>query len=119
MRISDWSSDVCSSDLRAKRLEHVHRFFRAYMVAAHQLARAEGTACDQRTPWPPTLGGFSHPASIAPAGVAGDEQIAARKRASESGQERPVPVAHQARSTTMSATTADRTIGTKCVDKCR
>src|SRR3546814_8231024 len=37
---------------RAKRLEHVHRFFRADMVAAHQLARAEGTDCDQRQPWP-------------------------------------------------------------------
>src|SRR3546814_6507392 len=80
---------------RAKRLEHVHRFFRADMVAAHQLARAEGTDCDQRQPWPPPLGGFSHPASIAPAGVAGEEQIAARKRDSESGPERPVAVAHR------------------------
>src|SRR3546814_16291292 len=53
---------------RAKRLVHVHRFFRADMVAAHQLARAEGTDCEQRQPWPPPLGGFSHPASIAPAG---------------------------------------------------
>src|SRR3546814_11851434 len=79
---------------RAKRLEHVHRFFRADMVAAHQLARAEGTDCDQRQPWPPPLGGFSHPASIAPAGVAGEEQIAARKRDSESGPDRPVAVAH-------------------------
>src|SRR3546814_15395653 len=64
---------------RATRLEHVHRFLRADLVAAHQLARAEGTDCDRRQPWPPPLGGFRHPASIAPPGVAGEERSEERR----------------------------------------
>src|SRR3546814_1300183 len=44
MRISDWSSDVCSSDLNARRiqaLQAAHGSFAAWIAANHPLPKAE------------------------------------------------------------------------------
>src|SRR3546814_9970558 len=56
MRISDWSSDVCSSDLR-KRRQHFHRF----MAAVHARLNA--------------LPGQSDPLAIVAAAIANDSRL--------------------------------------------
>src|SRR3546814_1860091 len=47
MRISDWSSDVCSSDLRLMELRYAHRdcHCRDYHGDADEVAHSEETYC--------------------------------------------------------------------------
>src|SRR3546814_4249315 len=66
MRISDWSSDVCSSDLRA--VDRQHQFQAHHFVSQRGRAAApQGGAGGQRLQGPGEQGGeTSHAASLAP-----------------------------------------------------
>src|SRR3546814_10428875 len=54
MRISDWSSDVCSSDLLENFPALVHALFDLLVenFAAHEKADVDGTACRAVERWP-------------------------------------------------------------------
>src|SRR3546814_641762 len=93
--------------LRAKPLEHVNRFFGADMIAAHHFSRAESADRDQRQPWLAVPGGIAHPASVAPAGIAGEEQVSAWQNHGEARPERPVAIGHPARVPMMDAVDDD------------
>src|SRR3546814_14629993 len=66
MRISDWSSDVCSSDLDSYgrfrlRLNEMHESLKIIEQAADRLARLEGApimVADKKIAWPaqPSIG---------------------------------------------------------------
>src|SRR3546814_5086324 len=55
MRISDWSSDVCSSDLRSRRITPVTGTPRGKAATSKNSPAGSGCACDISPPWPPTL----------------------------------------------------------------
>src|SRR3546814_13361402 len=52
MRISDWSSDVCSSDLNARRIQALqaeHGSFAAWIAANHPLPKADWVKLFKKT----------------------------------------------------------------------
>src|SRR3546814_13692594 len=91
MRISDWSSDVCSSDLLADRCE----------ADDFQLARAE--------PWDPP---FAHREAVETTGFA--ERLSADERGGAAS-----PSGGKFRLARREGSSEERRVGKECVSTCR